>query len=667
VSTIQFFVTKVNTSISSTGSIAYSTYFGGGGTPSGAGSICAGVPCNVGGGIAVDPTGNIYFSGTTNFFNSGSGQFGNSGQSEDFPILNSYQPCLDTPPPLVLSNLNPCVAPTTTPYPTDAFVAKLNPNAQAGTQLLFSTYLGGSGTDSSTAIALDTSATNIYITGSTNSTDFVLPTGTAAFQTCLNTPPPNVLPCTATTTNSDAFVARFSNPTLSTTGTPNDVALLYFSYLGGAGNDTGLAVAALNGSSSTPLEDALVTGTTNSINFPVTAAAFQSALPGTQSAYLAQIDTTTTVGNNGVGSYVTYYGGNGVDRGTSLAVDTNQNTYLAGDTTSTNLQVPNALAGPGGTTFSGTKDAFVVKFGSAADLTIITPTVTPAGIVSAGNPVTTTFTIANEGPDPATNITVSGLASAGATFSGNNGASAGSGTCATVANGNSAVCTIPTLQAGSTSVVTFTVTPTVKGSYSVIATVASSNNTSLNIPDTATANFTAGDFSMSISPSARSVVAGVPTYYAVNLAPNPVYGSTVNLSCGALPGGATCTFAPNSFTLNGPQSVTLNLTTVPQPVTAASSGAGRGPLYAFLLMVPGMALLGLHSRGKRRGGKRKNAVLAMLMLGLLFALVLLQPACHNGTTTPTVAGTPTGTYSLTVTATSGSFTQSAGFSLTVTP
>ena len=85
-----------------------------------------------GGGIAVDTTGNIYFSGTTNFYNSGSGQYGNSGQSEDFPILNAYQPCLDTPPPTVLMNPNPCSAPTTTPYPTDAFVAKINPNGAAG-------------------------------------------------------------------------------------------------------------------------------------------------------------------------------------------------------------------------------------------------------------------------------------------------------------------------------------------------------------------------------------------------------------------------------------------------------------------------------------------------------------------------------------------------------
>jgi hypothetical protein len=657
ISSIQFFVTKVNTAATGTSGIAYSTYFGGS-QPA--------PPIAVGGGIAVDPTGNIYFSGTTNFYNSGQGAYGN-GQSSDFPILNAYQPCLDTLPPVVLGVLNPCSNSTlSTPYPTDAFVAKLNPNGQAGTQLLFSTYFGGTATDSSTGIAIDSTAANIYITGSTNSTAFTLPTSTstAAYQTCLNTPPPNVSPCPATTTNTDAYVARFGNPTVSTTGTPNAVPLTYFSYLGGGGNDSGLAIAILNGSNaSTPLGDAEITGTTNSTNFPVTIpGAIQTTLNGTQNAYLAQIDTTATTGNNGVGSYVTYFGGNGVDRGTSLAVDTNQNTYMAGDTTSTtNLQLRNPLAGPGGTTFSGTQDAFVVKWGSAADLAIITSTVTPAGIVSAGNQVTSAFTIANQGPDPATNISVTGVASAGATF---DSASAGSGTCSAVIDGSSAVCTIPTLQSGATSTVNFVVTPAASGNYSVIATVASSNNTSPNNPDTATATFQAGDYSMTINPSSRSVAAGQPTYYNIQLTPNPVFNGTVALSCGQLPGGAVCNFAPNSFTLNGPQGVTLNLTTVPQPVTTANSKTGRSPLYAFWLMVPGMALLGL--RGGKGNGK-KARVLALLALGVLFALVLLQPSCSSGKTQPTVAGTPTGTYSLTVTATSGSFSRSQGFSLTVTP
>jgi uncharacterized repeat protein (TIGR01451 family) len=661
IASTQFFVTKVNTNGLGAGSIAYSTYFGGS-TPAPGPTTCAAQPCNVGGGIAVDSTGNIYFSGTTNFFNSGLGSFGDS-QSSDFPILNAYQPCLDTVPPTVLANPNPCTAPAT-PFPTDAFVAKLNPNAPAGSQLLFSTYLGGVGTDSSSAIAIDSGAANIYITGSTNSSDFVLPTGTAAFQSCLDVPPPNVLPCVVPSPAlTDAYVARFSNPTLSGTGTPNNVALTYFSYLGGSGDDSGLAIAVLNTTSAT-LGDVDVTGTTNSTNFPVTVGAIQSTLGtgATQNAFFSQIDTTTTVGQNGVGSYSTYFGGNGLDRGTSLAVDLNQNTYLAGDTTSTNLQVFDNLPGPGGATLNGSKDAFVVKLGSASDLciTCVAPTLSTS-IVSAGNTVTVTFTVTNGGPDPASNIIVTGTISAGMTF---NTATAGSGTCSTP-SGSTAVCNIPALQSGSTSAIAFTVTPAKNGSYSVTAQVSGSNDTNAN--NSVTASFVAGGYSLSISPSARSVAAGVPTTYTLQLSPNPVFGAPVSLSCGALPSGSNCLFTPsNSVTLNGPQSVTLNLNTTAQPVIAGGSGAWRSPLYALGLMVPGMAMLGFSVR-KRRGLGKVNRLLGLLAFSVLFALVLLQPSCSSGKTPPTVGGTPSGTYSLTVTATSGSFTTSQPFSLTVTP
>ena len=659
VSSIQFFVTKVNTIVPSTGGIAYSTYFGGASPVP---------PIANGGGIAVDSTGNIYFSGTTNFFNSGAGQFGNSGLSGDFPILNSYQPCLDMVPPVTRTISNPCTTPAT-PYPTDAFVAKLNPNAAAGSQLLFSTYFGGLNTDSSTAIAIDSGAANIYVTGATNSTDIVLPTGTAAFQSCLDTPPPNVLPCPAASGNSDAYVARLSNPALSGTGTPNNVALTYFSYLGGSGTENGSAIGVLNASTTT-LGDVVLTGSTDSTNFPVTTGAIQSQLGtgATQNAFFAQIDTTTTIGNNGVGSYSTYFGGNGSDRGTSIAVDANQNSYFAGDTTSTNLQVVDPLTGAGGTTFSGTKDAFVVKLGSAANLAIQTPTISPAGVVPAGNQVTTTFTIANEGPDPASFITVTGVVSSGMTFV---SATAGSGTCSPP-SGSTAVCTIPALQSGSTSSVVFAVTPGSTGNYSVTATVASSNNTSSNQPDSATASFVAGGFNLSVNPPARNVSAGNLTTYSVQLNPSPVFGGMVSLSCGSLPAATVCNFTPSSsVTLtNGAQSLTMNLQTTPQPVNTASAAWGN-PRFALWLMIPGMAVLGWGAGGKRAGrkgfGGMIRRLLGVLTLGPLFALVLLQPSCSSAKTPATVGGTPTGTYSLTVTATSGSFSQTKGVSLTVTP
>jgi uncharacterized repeat protein (TIGR01451 family) len=663
---LQFFVTKVNTSVPGPGGIAYSTYFGGS-TPAPA-LPCTAPPCNVGGGIAVDATGNIYFDGTTNFYNSGLGAYGDSGQTEDFPILNAYQPCLDTPPPTVITSQNPCSPPTTTPYATDAFMAKINPNAAqtGGAQLLFSTYLGGSGADTATAIAIDSGAANIYLTGSTNSPSsptpggFVFPTGSAPYQTCLNNPGVTTCP---TSSNTDAYVARMSNPSPSTSSVPNDVALNYFSYLGGAGNDSGLAIAVLDAANTT-LGDVAVTGTTSSANFPVTPFPIQSILNGAQNAFFAQINTTTVTGQTGVGSYVTYFGGNGSDRGTGIAVDPELNSYLVGDTTSSaNFPTFNPLQ----STLNGPSNAFVVKLGTATDLciTCVAPVISPLGTVSAGNQVTTTFTVANEGPDPATLVTVTGTVTAGATFI---SGTASSGTCSPPVQ-NVVTCQILTLQSGSSSLVNFVVTPTNSGSYSVTATVTANNNT--NTQTKQTASFTASGYSVIILPAAQNIPAGQIAPYTVQVNPNGAFQGNVSLSCSALPSGAACNFSNNTIGLNGGSggSATLSLTTTAQPISTANSAGWRRSLYALWLMVPGMILLGLAAGGKGRGGLRgkKSRLLGLLMLSVFFALVLLQPSCSSKTTPPPVSGTPSGVYPLSVTATSGSFSRTVPFQLTVTP
>jgi uncharacterized repeat protein (TIGR01451 family) len=664
-SSIQFFATKVSTRIPGVGSIAYSTYFGGN-TPSN--------PTAIGGGIAVDTTGNMYFSGTTNFYNSGTGLYGNSGTSGDFPILNSYQPCLDTIPPLVLSNPNACSPPSTTPYPTDAFVAKINPLGQAGAQLLYSTYLGGTSTDYGNAITVDSGAANVYLAGETNSSDFFLPTGTQAFQSCLNDPgvvEVSTASCPATTvpaTNFDAYVARFTNPSTSTTGTPNFVALSYFSYLGGGGNDNALAVAVDTAS------DALITGTTNSgtnpaaginnpPNFPTTTGAIQTVLNGAQNSYYAHINTTTVPSQTQIGNYATYFGGNGTDAGTSIAIDPDLNTYFAGNTTSSTLQVADPLLGAGGATLSGTTDAFVVKLGTESDLciTCVAPFVSPTGVVSAGNQVTITFNVFNNGPDVASQVNVTGLVPTGVIF---DSASVGSGTCSTPA-GTTVVCQIPTLQAGATSIVTFVVTPNGPGTFQAMAVLSSANNTNTN--NTVTASFTASGYTVAVSPSSQTVPAGETAQYSVVVAPTQgVFGANVSLTCSALPTGATCNFTNSTLNLSngaGSSSSILNLLTTAQPVSTASA-PWHGPLYALWITAPGMALLGLGAGSKKR---RRAGLLGLLALAAFFTLMLMQPACSRGVTQPTVSGTPSGTYSLTVTASSGSYTQTTNFSLVVIP
>ena len=159
------FVTKLNPSGSG---LVYSTYLGGTGDDGGLG-------------IAVDALGNAYVTGTTN--------------SSTFPLQNPRQ--------------------STFGGDYDAFVTKLNP---AGSALIYSTYLGGSGKEFGRGIAVDP-AGNAYVAGQTASADF--PTTSGAFQTTYGG-------------SEDAFIAKIS---------ANGSVLVYSTYLGGSGGDAANAIA----------------------------------------------------------------------------------------------------------------------------------------------------------------------------------------------------------------------------------------------------------------------------------------------------------------------------------------------------------------------------------------------------------------------------------------
>ena len=655
---IQFFVTKVNTFGSGKGSIGYSTYFGGANAPTT-------TPIAVGGGIAVDTNHNIYFTGTTNFTYT-------NGQIGDFPILNAYQPCLNQAPPT--TTVNPPICGSSTATGSDAFVAKLNPNANQGPQLVWSTYLGGSQTDSGTGIALDSGAANVYVTGTTNSQDFV-PSSTlisfASYQKCLNNLPPTTTGTVTCTTQTDpapndAFVARLSNPTGGTTTTVN-VVLNYFSYLGGSGNEAGNAVAVDSGAG------AILTGWTRSTDFPVFPVpnSIQGTLNGTQNAFLARLNSGALVGQTTTASWANYFGGNGVDEGTGVTLDINQNTYLAGDSTSTNLQVVKELGSFGngnqGMTNSGGSDAFVTQFGTAVSLTINgVLTGTNQTFISAGNAATFTYTVTNNGPDLASGITITDNLSATGVPLTPVTASIIGGTCSGVSTTSTVIsCSLPTLQAGSTATVTIVLTPTAsstgaQASFNGGTVQAMGPGNIVYAQTSVSANMS--DFKIQVTPSNFTVAAaGGTAQYNVQLTPNPVYTGSISLACTGLPTGAACTFTTNPVTLQGPGSSTLYITTTARPIVTPAASMYTRRFYAVWLTLPGLTLLGAGIGGNRR----RRRILGVLMLCTLFALLLLQPACSKSTQQPPPGGTPSGTTSITVTATSGSDAKSAGISLTV--
>ncbi len=639
--TNQFFLSKIDPATSGTQSLAYSTYFGGGNPTTGVVE---------GGSVAVDSNSNVYITGGTNYAHTG------SNATTDFPILNAFQGCLDQP-----TNPALCTIPGGTPA-KDGFVAKINPAAASGAQLIYSTYIGGSGEDVAYGIALDSSS-NAYVTGSTNSSD-ITAVGTGPFQTTIMCSPAAVIPAPCPKT--DAFVIKLSSFTPSTTSTTTTtVTPLYTSYIGGTGDDVGLAIAtdgSLQSVGSTT-GGARITGTTDSPDFHVLGGAITPYGGGTD-AFAARIDTTATTAT-ATSHYSTFLGGTGTDRGTSIAVDPLGASYVAGDTTSANFPIVNALQGLNGTN----SDAFVSKLGPIVSLSMNTTAPTalpnPAGV---GNQVTFTYTITNAG-DLVTGVTFRDvLGSSSGTFvsatSTPGSCSSPSGTPLTL------TCAVGTLNAAATATVTVVLTPAVSttpgtsptsfGNTATVTVAGSSFTTS------ATATTSVTDFSMAVSPASQTEPAGTPATYSVTVTPGGSFPDSVSLSCGAgLPTGASCEFINNPITAlsSGPQSRVLTINTTARVTTTAQLTPLRAPFYALWLPISGFAFLGFGMTSKM---SRRQKVLTALLLGILLTGIAVQFGCGSSSkSTTTTTGTPAGTYTVTVTATSGSASRSSAVTLVV--
>ncbi|MCT4605980.1 MAG: SBBP repeat-containing protein [Marinisporobacter sp.] len=235
------FVAKIN----ATGTkLLYATYLGGEGEDEGKG-------------IAVDSGGNAYVVGNT--------------KSSNFPTQNPIQ--------LSFGGVR------------DAFVAKIN---ATGSELIYATYLGGKGEDKGNSIAVD-SGGNTYVTGETYSNNF---------------PTQNPIQLSLGGDH-DGFVAK-----INAAGSE----LVYSTYLGGNGNNTCYSIAVdLN-------ENTYVTGDTNSNNFP-TKNPMQVSKAGHYDAFVAKLNAD---GTDFV--YSTYLGGTSLDMGYGITVDSNGNAYVIGYT-----------------------------------------------------------------------------------------------------------------------------------------------------------------------------------------------------------------------------------------------------------------------------------------------------------------------------------------------
>ena len=623
----QFFASKINTGGSGPQSMLYSTYFGGG-NPVGATAI--------GGGIAVDTSGNIYFTGTTNML-----QGVGPNQEAKFPLFNAQQSCLDE-----VGNHGTCTLPN--PTATDGFVAKINPN-QAASSPLYSTYLGGMGEDVGTGIAVDSSG-NAYITGSTDSTDFIPSSIIAAsFQQCLNNTAA-AAPC-PTSSAKDAFIAKIGNAVSG-----GIFPLNYATYIGGTGDDSGQAIQV------DPVQAARVTGSTASPDLLLTQNALQT-YGGGGDAFVALI--STTLSGRGVGDLLTYLGGGQLDQGSGIALDIYGTAYVAGTTQSINFPLP--LSPPAPPPYQGTlhgpQDAFISKIGASSGLTLTASSTSPSpNPVAAGTQVAFTFDITNTGPDTASllifNATVptTGLASTPTAK-----VTSGSGSC-TAAQGATIICNIPTLAVCTTTpppcspaAVEVDVTPsiTTHGSKVSVSGSAGANGAAIGTT-TVTQTVPVVDFGISASISTPSIKAGETATIQVVFTPNPQYSATITPSQTTSPAMVVASspiFNPTTVALSGSASGTTALTivTVARPVTTGSL-LRRSSFYAAWLPIGGLSLVGL---GIGAGLKRRRWLVGAVLC-LIAGAILLQSGCGSSSSSVTTGGgTQAGTYTITITGSAG--------------
>ncbi|MBL7992118.1 MAG: VCBS repeat-containing protein, partial [Candidatus Kapabacteria bacterium] len=238
--------------------------------------------------LTIDASGNVYVTGNT---------------SGSFPTTaGAYQTAFGT-------------------GANDAFVTKLNPT---GTALVYSTYIGGTGDDRGRNIAVDGSG-SVVVAGYTSGG---FPTTAGVYQTAFGG------------STFDAFVTR-----LNAAGT----ALVYSTYIGGAGADQGFGITLDASGNAYAIGQA-------SVGFPTTVGAYQTVVGGATDAFVTKLSPT------GTAVYSTFLGGTGAENSFAIAVDASGNAYITGNAAAGFPTTVGAYQTAFGT---GTRDAFVTKLNAA--------------------------------------------------------------------------------------------------------------------------------------------------------------------------------------------------------------------------------------------------------------------------------------------------------------
>ncbi len=526
-------------------------------------------------GIAIDASGNAYVTGVT--------------ASPDFPTVNQIGPL---------------------PLTDNAFVSKLSPD---GSNLLYSTLIGGNLSGTATGIAVD-AAGEAVISGLTYSTDYPVTPGVIGptqnttgnessfitkisadgksfiFSTYLGAnslaqalgvgtdPSGNVYVTGSAASNFSVTPGAFQTTCLSppicgyiVKVNPSGTALIYSSFLAGA---QGRAIAVNSAG------NAYVTGVTYTGEpFPTTPGAFQPQSGGFEDAFVTEFSP-----NGSALVYSTFLGGQNGEMGEAIAVDSGGNVSVIGETSSFDFPTQGAVQ----PTYAGDGDAFLSILNSTGSQlsfsTFLGGTYTEYAEGVAVDPVGNTYFVGGSTSSdfPIVNALQPGF-----------------------------------LGLGGDVIVKVTNQP---------------------------------DFTVTASPAVVSLSGGQTATYSLTLTSQNGFNQNLTLSCGGAPAGSTCSISPNSVSLSGgnPASATVTVRTTARslalreqlnPIGHSNPADNLPSLLAAGLVIP----LGWKSRGRLR---------TMLGCTAILFILLGSQGCGGGSSGGGGgAPTPPGAYALTVTAT----------------